>query len=51
MTRPLLEARGLTRTLGGRQVVEGVDLAVEAGEVVGLLGPVGGLIYSYTTKH
>ena len=41
MSAPLLEARGLTRALGGRNVVEGVDLPVADGEVVGLLGPNG----------
>ena len=37
----LLEARGLVKHLGGRRVVDGVDLACRAGEVVGLLGPNG----------
>jgi lipooligosaccharide transport system ATP-binding protein len=37
----LLEARGLTKSLGGTRVVDGVDLACRAGEVLGLLGPNG----------
>jgi lipooligosaccharide transport system ATP-binding protein len=38
---PLLEARGLVKQLGGRRVVDGVDLRCEAGRIVGLLGPNG----------
>ncbi len=38
---PLLEVRGLVKHLGGKLVVNGVDLACRAGEVVGLLGPNG----------
>lgn len=36
-----LEVRGLVRAYGGRRVVDGVDLHVEPGEIVGLLGPNG----------
>jgi lipopolysaccharide export system ATP-binding protein len=36
-----LEATGLQKRYGARQVVKGVHLAVGAGEVVGLLGPNG----------
>ncbi|MCB9743245.1 MAG: LPS export ABC transporter ATP-binding protein [Alphaproteobacteria bacterium] len=36
-----LEARGLVKAFGGRRVVDGVDLSVEPGQVVGLLGPNG----------
>jgi len=38
---PLLEVRGLVKSLGGKRVVDGVDLACRAGEVIGLLGPNG----------
>jgi lipooligosaccharide transport system ATP-binding protein len=38
---PLLEARGLVKRLGGRVVVDGVDLVCHAGQVLGLLGPNG----------
>ncbi|HEX7901230.1 MAG TPA: ABC transporter ATP-binding protein [Planctomycetota bacterium] len=37
----LLDARGLAKSLGGKRVVDGVDLSVRAGEVLGLLGPNG----------
>jgi lipooligosaccharide transport system ATP-binding protein len=37
----LLEARGLVKTLGGKRVVDGVDLTCGPGEVLGLLGPNG----------
>src|SRR5436190_6839462 len=37
----LLAATGLVKSLGGKQIVEGIDLTCRAGEVVGLLGPNG----------
>lgn len=37
----LLEARGLMKSYGGRTVVNGVDISVREGEIVGLLGPNG----------
>jgi lipopolysaccharide export system ATP-binding protein len=37
----ILSVKDLLKTYGGRQVVNGVSLEVESGEVVGLLGPNG----------
>jgi lipopolysaccharide export system ATP-binding protein len=37
----LLEVKGITKSYDGRQVVNGVDLVVKRGEIVGLLGPNG----------
>ncbi len=37
----LLEARGLVKSLGGKRVVDGIDLTCNPGEVLGLLGPNG----------
>lgn len=37
----MLEARGLTKSYGGKRVVDGLDLDVGRGEVLGLLGPNG----------
>ena len=37
----ILAARGLTKSYGGRRVVNGVDLEVASGQVIGLLGPNG----------
>lgn len=37
----LLSATGLVKSLGGKRVVEGIDLTCRAGEVLGLLGPNG----------
>jgi ABC-2 type transport system ATP-binding protein len=37
----LVEARGLRKSYGPRVVLDGLDLAAHAGEVVGLLGPNG----------
>jgi len=36
-----IETKGLVKTFGQRTVVDGVDLSVDGGEVVGLLGPNG----------
>src|SRR5687767_4099906 len=38
---PLLEARQLVKSLGGRRVVDGVDLECHGGQILGLLGPNG----------
>jgi ABC-2 type transport system ATP-binding protein len=38
---PVIETQRLTKLLGGRTVVDGLDLAVHAGEVYGFLGPNG----------
>lgn len=37
----LLQLRGVSKSFGGLQVLDGVDLAVEAGAVHGLIGPNG----------
>ncbi len=39
--RMSLDARGLVKTYDGRRVVDGVDVEVQRGEIVGLLGPNG----------
>jgi lipopolysaccharide export system ATP-binding protein len=38
---PLLDVKGLVKSYSGRRVVDGVDLHVNQGEIVGLLGPNG----------
>jgi len=38
---PMLTVRGLRKHFGGHEVVKGVDLAVETGEVVVIIGPSG----------
>lgn len=38
---PLLQVSGLKKSLGGKRIVDGVDLTCRAGEVIGLLGPNG----------
>ncbi|MEQ8789077.1 MAG: LPS export ABC transporter ATP-binding protein [Pirellulaceae bacterium] len=38
---PILEAKGLVKIYGRRKVVKGVDMHVNAAEIVGLLGPNG----------
>src|SRR5438309_457831 len=40
-TRRLLVARGLTKSLGGRRLVSGLDLVITPGTRVGLIGPNG----------
>ncbi len=37
----LLEARGVVKRFGGLTAVDGVDISVDAGEMVGLIGPNG----------
>ena len=41
MSPPLLEAHGITRRYGARQVLHGVDLQIAAGETLGLIGESG----------
>jgi len=41
MTMPLLSCRRLTRRFGGVVALDGLDLEVEAGSVLGLIGPNG----------
>ncbi len=38
---PLLECRGLTKRFGGLTALDGLDLHVDRGEIVGLIGPNG----------
>src|SRR4051812_4853642 len=38
LDEPVVYVRGLTKTYGGRVVVEGLDLEVRPGEVLGLIG-------------
>ncbi|MGH7390992.1 MAG: ABC-F family ATP-binding cassette domain-containing protein [Candidatus Rokuibacteriota bacterium] len=40
-TRRLLVARGLTKSLGGRRLVGGLDLVITPGTRIGLIGPSG----------
>ncbi|UFU04044.1 ABC transporter ATP-binding protein [Ruania suaedae] len=35
---PVVEIEGLVKTYGGRNVVDGLDLTVESGEILGILG-------------
>jgi branched-chain amino acid transport system ATP-binding protein len=39
--QPLLEVRGVTKYFGGVAAVQGVDMLIGAGEMVGLIGPNG----------
>src|ERR671929_930336 len=38
----LLQARGITKSFGSRQILQGLDLDVEAGARLGVIGPNGG---------
>jgi len=40
-TRELLVARGLAKSLGGRRLIEGLDLSITPGKRVGVMGPNG----------
>ena len=37
----MLEARGVRKSFDGREVLGGIDLQVEKGDLIGILGPSG----------
>ena len=39
---PLMSARGLVKSFGGRRVLDGTDLELADGSRIGVLGPNGG---------
>ena len=41
MTEPIIRAQGLRKSYGEREVVCGIDLEVQAGEIFAFLGPNG----------
>ena len=41
MTTPILDIRSISKTFGGLQVIENLDLTVDDGEVVSVIGPNG----------
>jgi branched-chain amino acid transport system ATP-binding protein len=41
VSTPILQVKGLSRTFGGIQAVNGVNFALQRGEIVGLIGPNG----------
>lgn len=41
MTEPMVRIRGLVKRFGGREVLRGIDLDVEAGSVMCIIGPSG----------
>jgi ABC-2 type transport system ATP-binding protein len=41
MAEPILEVRDVRKSFGERKAVDGISLAVEAGQILGLLGPNG----------
>ena len=41
MTQPLVESRGVRKSFGANEVLSGIDLVVQAGEVLCLIGPSG----------
>jgi phospholipid/cholesterol/gamma-HCH transport system ATP-binding protein len=38
---PLLEIKGISKSFGDRSILNGIDLQVEAGEAVAIIGPSG----------
>ena len=42
MTAPAIDLRGVTVTLGGNRILDRIDLTVQQGEFLGILGPNGG---------
>lgn len=41
MTEPLIELKGVSKTFGNNKVLDNVDLTIDRGEAVGIIGPSG----------